>query len=86
MLTVSFVLQRTLTSSGDSPSAMKRIDSKPLLWLAIASIGFAIAIGAKVNAVQAGTLVDTALFVGTAIFVVALVAFWRSRLDNIRSD
>ncbi|MFN5944146.1 MAG: hypothetical protein ACK5ZG_05100 [Phycisphaerae bacterium] len=65
---------------------MKQPPSKSLIWLIVAAAGFAIAIGAKMNAAASSTLVDGGLFIGTALFIAALIAFWRSRLDDFRAD
>lgn len=65
---------------------MKQPTSKPLTWLIVAAAGFTIAIGAKMNATATSTLVDAGLFVGTGLFIAALIAFWRSHLDDFRAD
>ncbi len=65
---------------------MKQRTPKPFAWLIVAAAGFTIAIGAKTNAAANSTLVDTGLFVGTGLFIAALIAYWRSHLDDFRAD
>lgn len=65
---------------------MKQPHTNSVIWLAVAALGFIVAIAAKLDAANSYAVVDGALFIGTACFVLALIAFWRGRLDNIRSD